>query len=316
MRTIIEQYNHKDITKIKDFVIEYRNTLDYRNIFTCKEWLFSYLEIYKPENNFLIRSSDNGNYFSLSVINNELIFTGDPFNDFNSAFTKNMVDLYDVPKIVNYFLRMNYQVKWNNLFEEPFIGGLKRIGQICDGTTCLKIDADLGVRNYDILVSNRIRRMYERFADNLSFHRIFGDKIKTFPQFLNNLLKMRQNKLLSRKKDEYNPSFDDKFNKFINRLTKFDSLNRNLFIDYCTNKSTGEVVSLSLNFVKDNRIICYLRGHAQSRNDISYGLILDYWSNKRNLELGAKIIDFTRGDESYKYRLGAREYKLKNFATI
>lgn len=316
MQTIIEQYNYKDIAKIENFLLEYRNTLDYRNIFASKEWLLSYLKTYKSENNFLVRSSNNGNYFSLSVLNNELVFTGDPFNDFNSAFTKSMANSYNIPEIVDYFLRLNHQIKWSNLFEKPFIERLERTSQIRDGVSCLKINVDLEVRNYDILVSSRIRKMYERFSNNLSFHRIFVDEIRTLPQFLNNLLKMRQKKLFSRKKDEYNPSFDNKFNKFIKRLTKFDSLNENLFIDYCIDKNTNMVVSSSLNFVKDKKVICYLRAHIQSRNDISYGLILDYWSNKRNLELGAEVIDFTRGNESYKYRLGATEYKLKNFATI
>jgi len=316
MRAIIEQYNYKDIAKINDSLIEYRNILDYQNIFASKEWLLSFLETYKSENNFLIQSINGGNYFSLSLFRDELIFTGDPFNDFNSVFTKDVINLYDFPEIVGYFLKLNYRIKWNNLFEGPLIENLEKIDQINDGITCLKIDGLPKAYDYDALVSNRIRKMYERFSDNLSFHRIFADEIRDTPAVLYNLLQMRQEKLLDRKQNEYNTSFENKFNEFIIKLTRYDSLGENLFIDYCMDKNTSIIVSSSLNFVKDKKIICYLRAHAQSKNNISYGLILDYWSNKKNLEDGIKIIDFTRGNEFYKYRLGAVEYKLKNFVTI
>lgn len=312
MRAIIEQYNYKDIIKINDSLIEYRNMLDYRNIFASKEWLLAFLETYKPENNFLIRSN-GGNYFSLSLFRDKLIFTGDPFNDFNSVFTKDVSNLYDFSGIVDYFLKLNYRIKWDNLFETSLIEDLKRISQVNNGIICLKIDSWPKTFDYDALASNRIRKMYERFSDNLSFHRIFADEIKDTPGILDNLLQMRQEKLLDRKQNEYNASFENEFNEFIIKLAGSDSLGENLFIDYCIDKNSTAIMSSSLNFIKDKKIICYLRAHTKSENNISYGLILDYWSNKKNLEDGIKIIDFTRGNESYKYRLGAMEYQLKNF---
>lgn len=316
MKTVIKPYSYKDITKIKDSLLEYRDTLDYRNIFASKEWLLSFLEIYRPKNNFLIQSINDGNYFSLSLFNNELIFTGDPFNDFNSVFTKNAIDLYDLPEIISYFLEINHQIRWSNLFEKSFIEDLEKVGQTRDGVVCLKIDCYPEANDYDALVSNRIKKMYKKFSDSLSFHRIFAGEKEGFLSIIDNLLKMRQKKLLDRRQSEYNPSFENKFNAFITKLDSFDSLWKHLFIDYCTDRNTGKITSLSLNFVKDKKIICYLRAHAKSENNISYGLILDYWSNKKNLELGVEVIDFTRGNESYKYRLGAVEYKLKNFVTI
>ncbi len=73
---------------------------------------------------------------------------------------------------------------------------------------------------------------------------------------------------------------------------------------------------MSLNFIKDKNIICYLRAHIPSSNEVSYGLVLDYWSNSKNFCEGIEIIDLTRGNEPYKYRLGAVEYQLKNFVIL
>lgn len=315
MQTKIRQYSYENVAEISDLLLEYRDTLDYRNLFTSREWLLSFLEIYKPDVNFLVRPNSSLNYFSLSVFNDGLVFTGDPLNDFNCVFTKTESDLYDFEEIVKNFSKLDSKVKWNNLFEPKLIELLSEIGKVQDGVTCLKIARVAKLQDYDVLVSKRIKQMYDKFSGELSFNRTFGNDGKCV-LILSNLLKMRQDKLLNHKREGHNLSFEDKFNEFILKLAVFDSLGENLFIDYCIDKNNGEIVASSFNFIKDKKIICYLRAHAQSENHTSYGLILDYWSNRKNFGDGVKIIDFTRGDESYKYRLGAKEYKLKNFVTI
>ncbi len=315
MQTKIRQYSYENVAEISDLLLEYRDTLDYRNLFTSKEWLLSFLEIYKPDVNFLVRSNNNLNYFSLSVFNNELIFTGDPFNDFNCVFIKDESDLYDFGAIVKYLSQLYKKIKWYNLSELKLLKSLPNIGKVQDGITCLKITEVSEVQDYDVMISKKIKQMYEKFSNALSFNRIFGNE-KQFRPLLENLLQVRQDKLLNHKREGHNLSFEDKFNEFIIKLAGSGSLGENLFIDYCIDKNNGEIVASSLNFIKDKKIICYLRAHAQSENHTSYGLILDYWSNRKNFGDGVKIIDFTRGDESYKYRLGAKEYKLKNFVTI
>lgn len=316
MQTKIEQYSYDNIAKINGALLEYRDTIDYRNFFASKEWLLSFLELYKPKVNFLIRSNNGQNYFSLSVFNGELVFTGNPFNDFNSVLTKTGRDLYNFGEIIKYFSELGYKIKWNNLFELHLLKALSEFGKIQVRATCLKITHATEIQGYDVLVSNKIRQMYEKFSDSLSFFRTFGNGIQNDPTILEDLLRLRQDKLLNQKKKEYNLSFENTFNEFIKKLSNFNSLEKNLFIDYCTNKDGGEIVAASFNFIKDKKVICYLRAHAQSKNNISYGLILDYWSNRKNFNNGIQVIDLTRGDESYKYRLGAKEYKINNFATI
>jgi hypothetical protein len=290
--------------------------LDYRQLFSSKEWLLSFLEVFKPKRNFLIRLKNSKNYFSLSEIDNKLVFTGDPFNDFNSVFIGDFKDYYDFDNIINEFSNIGYEFRWTNLFEVYFLEKLIKYNGLQEGVIGLKIVFKNKYHNYDNLVSNRIRKMYQRFSKNLEFFRLFGSDLNKNPDILVNLLSTRRNKLLEKKKEEWNPSFEKKFDEFIMKVVSFHSIWNNVFIDYCVDKNDGTILASSFNFIKDKNTICYLRAHAYSENKVSYGLILDYWSNNKNFYNGIKVVDLTRGNESYKYRLGAIEYKLYNFVVI
>ncbi|PIP86725.1 hypothetical protein COW82_00480, partial [Candidatus Campbellbacteria bacterium CG22_combo_CG10-13_8_21_14_all_43_18] len=102
MQHLIESYSYKDADRISKFLLNYRDTVDYRYIFASKEWILSFLEIYKPQQNFLIQSKNGRNYFTLSALNSEIVFTGDPFNDFNAVFTRDSEDQYDFKDIIKY----------------------------------------------------------------------------------------------------------------------------------------------------------------------------------------------------------------------
>lgn len=316
MQQQIKPYSYKDAAGISEFLLNYRSTLDYRHLFASKEWLLSFLEVYKPKRNFLIKSENSKNYFSLSEINNQLILTGDPFNDFNGVFVGDSKNQYDFKKIIQCFSELSYSIKWTNLFEPRFLEELSENGELQEGVVGLKILRDEKYQEYGNLVSSRIRRMYDRFSKDLVFYRIFGVDIKNNPITLKNLLSTRRGKLLDKRKEEYSLSFEEKFSEFITNVVSFNSIWRNVFIDYCIIRDTGVIVASSLNFLKDRNTICYLRAHVPSRNNISYGLILDYWSNSKNFHDDIEVIDLTRGDEYYKYRLGAIEYNLNNFITI
>lgn len=316
MHQTIKLYNYKDAATISEFLLNYRDILDYRHLFASKEWLLSFLEIYKPKKNFLIQSENKRNYFSLSELNDQLIFTGDPFNDFNGVFISDSMDQYDFKNIIWYFLKLGYRINWVNLFESHLLEELSKNGELQEGVVGLKILRGEKPQNYNNLVSNRIRRMYERFSKNLIFFRMFGTDFKNDFSILKKLLFIRRFKLWKKKREEYNPSFEEKFDQFIINVISFDSIWKNFFIDYCLDKNNGNLMAATFNFIKDGNVICYLRAHAPSRNTVSYGLILDYWSINKNFYNNIKIIDLSRGDESYKYRLGAIEYKLNNFVII
>lgn len=313
MQHLIESYSYKDADRISKFLLNYRDTADYRYLFASKEWILSFLEAYKPKLNFLIHSKNSRNYFSLSKLNSKLEFTGDPFNDFNGVFLGASGDRYDFGEVIESFSGLGYTIKWANLFELQLLQKLSRGGNLREGITGMRIPSSEETQGYDGLVSRRVRRMYDKFSGDFTFFRMFGADIKSNKAVLEELLLTRQRKLLEKRNEEYNSSFEGKFNEFITNLMNFNSLQENVFIDYCVRKGVGEIVASSLNFTKDMSTICYLRAHVPSKNNVSYGLILDYWSNNKNFYDGVKIIDLTRGNEPYKYRLGAIEYKLYDF---
>ena len=251
MEKLIKTYGYKDAVGLSEFLLNYQDTLDYRYLFASKEWLLSFLEVYKPKDNFLILSENDHNYFSLSVLDNKLVFTGDPFNDFNGVFISDPHDQYDFRKIIQYFSEFSFAIKWVNLFEPRLIKKLSKSDRFQEGIIGLKILREGRFQDYDKVVSSRIRRMYDKFSDSLRFSRIFGAEIKNNPDILKNLLSTRRDKLLNKKKEEYNLSFEQKFNEFITKLISFDSLWKNIFIDYCVHKDTGAIMASTINFVKD-----------------------------------------------------------------
>lgn len=318
MNTSIHPYNQKNIDTISRFLCNYRDTSDYRYLFSSKEWLSAFIDVYSPKENFLVLSKNERDYFSLSVFNNQIVFTGDPFNDYNGTSIDNSDAIYDFKKIMRYFIDLGYQIKWTNLFEQNLLEDLRTngIGTLQEADASLKIPRPEDTQSYDHLVSSRILRMYNKFSNGLSFYRVFGAEIYEKPYLLKTLLSSRQEKLITKKSKEYNRSFEPEFNKFIVKLVSFDSLSENVFLDYSVERETNELLAMSLNFMNDKHIICYLRFHIPSSNAISYGLILDYWSNCKNFREGIDTIDLTRGNESYKYRLGSVEYRLKNFVIL
>lgn len=319
MNAAIYPYNKGNVDTVSQFLCEYRNTRDYRYLFSSKEWLLSFIEIYSPQKSFFVQSRDKHNYFSLSISDNQLFFTGDPFNDFNGIFVHDSNDIYNSQEIIGYFTGLGYKASWLHLFEKRLLSDLKKSAQGIvkeNSEVGLKITVNKDIESYNNIVSKRILRMYQKLSDRFSFFRAFGDGVNNNHSLLETLLAQRRNKLLTKKSEEYNQSFEPKFNEFIKKLVSFPSLWENVFLDYCIDKKTREIVALTSNFIKDKSVICYLRAHAQSANDISYGLILDYWSNAKNIHDGVEIIDLSRGNESYKYRLGASEYYLSSFDIV
>lgn len=109
-----------------------------------------------------------------------------------------------------------------------------------------------------------------------------------------------------------NYSLSNEFSTFIKNLCL--KLKHRVYIDYALFK--GEIVAIGLNFFHSLNNLYYLRCHIKKGNTFSFGLMLDYWSITTNKEASFKTFDFTRGDESYKYRLGTIEYKTANYKEL
>ena len=155
MNGLIHSYNKTSIGNVSKFLLEYRDVHDYQYLFSSKEWLMSFAEIYAPKENFLIQSENTRNYFSLSIFGDQIVFTGDPFNDFNGVYVSDSDDAYDFKEIIEYLIRFGYKIKWENLFEEDLLIELGMCGKgvLREMGRGLRIHFHEGIRSYDDMMS-------------------------------------------------------------------------------------------------------------------------------------------------------------------
>jgi hypothetical protein len=302
---MIIRYNKDSFEKVENYLIEYNNTSDYRFLFSSKEWIRAYIEVFNPRDSFLIFSKNHHNYFSLSLNQEAFVFTGSPFNDFNGFLISQKSDSFDFHKIYRKLSNIHPQFLWEELFEKKQVECL--LTASLNGHTWNESSVAMKVtrsnKPFDLIISKRITKNYNKFAKDVCFNSIDGKVMSEH----------RQTKLSSLKSGKNSPSVGSRFSQFIEKLVYTESMSNNVILDYCVDWQTNEYLAFSLSFVKDNKKICYLRSHAPSQNHVSFGLILDYWSISTNFQGGIDTLDLTRGNESYKSRLGATEYFLDNF---
>lgn len=311
---MIIRYNKNFFEKIEDHLLDYHATSDYRFLFSSKEWIRAYIEVYNPSESFLIFSKGGNNYFSLTIGLEGFVFTGAPFNDFNGFQISRSDDFFDFPEIITRLSGFHQKFIWEELFEKKQINSLfehsvkRNIWK--EPTVSLKITKNTSP--FESVISKRILKNYNKFAGGVVFKRVNGNELSEQKHLLQMMFEYRQTKLLNQRLGENSPSLGHNFKLFIEKLLYSDTISENIIFDYCYDHRSGDHLAFSLSFLKDNKTICYLRAHAPSKNQVSFGLILDYWSITTNFKLGIDTIDLTRGNEPYKYRLGAKEYFLEN----
>ncbi|MBA31046.1 MAG: hypothetical protein CL748_00745 [Chloroflexi bacterium] len=101
------------------------------------------------------------------------------------------------------------------------------------------------------------------------------------------------------------PEYQDFFVDLLDNLSGYDDLVRLSFLEFEKSK-----VASSLSFVINNTRFLYNSGYDPKFSDLSVGLINHAYSIKLSIEQNIKIFDFMRGDERYKYHLGAEDTRL------
>jgi CelD/BcsL family acetyltransferase involved in cellulose biosynthesis len=312
---MIIRYNKDSFEKVENYLIEYNNTSDYRFLFSSKEWIHAYIEVFKPSDSFLIFSKSYHNYFSLSLNQEAFVFTGSPFNDFNGFLIRQKSESFDFREIYTRLSNIHARFLWEELFEKKQVECLLTASlnghALNESSVAMKVTRSN--KPFDLIISKRIIKNYNKFAKDVCFNSIDGKAMSEQKHLLQKLFEYRQTKLSSLKSGKNSPSVGSSFTQFIEKLVYTESMSNNVILDYCVDRQTNEYLAFSLSFVKDNKKICYLRSHAPSQNHVSFGLILDYWGISTNFQGGIDTVDLTRGNESYKSRLGATEYFLDNF---
>ena len=79
------EFSWEEFSKIDYHLSNYQDLKNYRYLFSSREWLSSYLYIYKTERNFLVPLSSCSTQSDtiFTILDGRVVFTGFPFNDFN-----------------------------------------------------------------------------------------------------------------------------------------------------------------------------------------------------------------------------------------
>lgn len=266
-------------------------------MFVSKEWLVAYNGTFLPKKMIFVKSLQNASYFVMEVTNTSTHFLGDPFNDYNRIEIPND-DLVELFKFIK-------SLVMNDISISCFANKLSILSK------GYREDIGLKWQTPDTpIVSSKLLRMYNREASKINFNRVrASDKIFAF--LLERLLDSRIKNLRAKDLEGNDASVNEMFSIFIKSLCSNITLTNNVFIDYCC--SEGEIVSIGLNFMHDTSVLYYLRWCCHGSNRCSYGLMHDIMSMRRNRSEGYRVIDYARGNEPYKYRLGLSEYNLFNY---
>lgn len=291
--------NLDDVIQFEDSLKSYRDLKDYRSLFLSKEWILAYCKIYNPKEFIFVKSLHNEmDYFVLEVTNDDVHFLGDPFNDYNYVNIPQN-DLVEILLLIKSLTKKRIII---NCFPITLSIPYSSYRIDCGLHWCSNGNLDV--------ISSKVLRMYKREKSNVVFTRVEPSSEK-FKKLLNKLLEERIKILKVKSIDGNDSSVNDTFSSFIKTLCSDSDISNNMHIDYglCGDK----IVSIGLNFRHGSNILYYLRWCYHASNRCSYGLIHDIENMQINRILGFRIIDFARGNESYKYRLGLIEYNLYNY---
>lgn len=106
----------------------------------------------------------------------------------------------------------------------------------------------------------------------------------------------------------------NKMEKFFREMAKiFYGLGK---LDLCYLVVDGKKVAATLSFKEKDRILAYNAGFDLSYGYLSVGLLAHVYAIKEAIEKELKVYDFLRGNERYKYQLGAKDKSLYNITNF
>ena len=291
-----------NVSVIERYLKPYCSLVNYRQLFMSKEWIKSYCTVYKPNKMVFVYNTYTQEYILFERQGSTLCCLGDPLNDFNLCNIREAHELEE----------------WLHIIEQIKLGEQVSVHLNCVTSPLFKqsynevfwgLVADLMIHE-EQQVSAKLKKLQRKYNNTIQYHRITPDN-PNFVQLLDQLLFGRKIVLYTKAPDDNSFSLDENFVAFIRLLCTQPSLHESVFIDY--GKEEDQIVSIGLYFRNHNFALFYLRWCLHLSTRVSYGLLQDLWSINQCKTSGYKVVDFSRGDEPYKYRLGLNEYKLYNY---
>lgn len=130
-----------------------------------------------------------------------------------------------------------------------------------------------------------------------------------FKRSFNNLLDHRRDNFFSQNKEDTVLAFSPKFDRFMKTLTDIKSIKPRCCIYelYLNNKYAAS----DLYFYENSYFLAYLGSFNRALSKLSPGMVLTYLTHKDLVKKHKTVtIDYTRGDEPYKFRIGGKNLTL------
>lgn len=302
---------------------------DVRNIFGSKEWISSYCSVFRPKDLFIKTIElDKDNYLSigfqgLDANSDALVPIGTPYNDYNSLIPRNMKHKSNLKIIISRFLdhisgliELGYKFDIDLLFKNDEIsilnkflvkkGNLQIVESSVPSVYCLYKRAELAESRFSKNLFKKIK--YQLTRNNFKLEKIKGTSQK-FPKAVRNLLSYRKRNFWLQNKSDPASAFSSKFDKLIRTFTKHNSVATKCCIFELS--LDRKYVASDLFFNNKNYYLNYLRAFDNKWAKISPGMVLAYLTHKMLTDQFNDItIDYTRGDEPYKFRIGGEKFTL------
>jgi CelD/BcsL family acetyltransferase involved in cellulose biosynthesis len=149
---------------------------------------------------------------------------------------------------------------------------------------------------------HELKRKIRRLENENAFKVCFEGDARDFDEFL------RLMKLSSEKKSGF---LSEEMELFFRNLLMH--LLKEKLASLCFLKIEDINIAAIITFQYKDEVLLYNSGYDPNYRHLSPGLLLKAYAIKKAIEQGAKKFDFLRGNERYKYDLGAKDNKLYEF---
>jgi len=301
---------------------------DIRCLFGSKEWISSFSMTFKVNEPIIIKLT--GTRFTHSPCiglqtsrENAKILEpiGTPYNDYNFFSTPSQTNEKLITDGLKEIQNEGYIINIDLLFDKQEVDWLSRLLKSNDKGFEIKESQMPSVyceysgdvngidrvdKKFSIKLLEQIKKQLTREKFNI---KVVKGSNPDFEKSLIRLLHHRKDNFFSQNKEDSILAFSTKFDRFMITLTNLKSIKPRCCIYelYLNNKYAAS----DLYFYEDSYFLAYLGSFNRNLSKLSPGMILTYLTHKYLSEkYKSVIIDYTRGDEPYKFRIGGKNMKL------
>ena len=256
--------------------------------------------------------SDNKNFIAPMYFKGQVAYFcgGQDLFDYHDLISNEHVNKYDIKQLFDEILNKNSLIELNSIASGSnlhiFAQELEKEFKIeyIYEDVCPIINLPNSFENYLLQLSKKnrheIRRKIRKFENNLEFEIVETDPGNADGHILEFFRLMKLN---SEKRNFLNQSRIE----FMSRIIKYGILSNKGNLSFI--KINNEMIATSFVFQNKDKLFVYNSGFNDNYSEYSVGL-LNHIYNIRNKISKFKYIDFLRGSEDYKYRIGCINQEL------